>query len=537
MKRITATLAALGLLMGLTPAASAADDSLSSGLGVALNASNELLSFDPRRPDEALNRARLTVTNLKPDERLVGIDARPLTGRLYAIGSTSQVYAINLNNGFATPVGAPFSPALDGTEFGVDFNPQADRIRVVSNTGQNLRINPDTGGTVADTTLAFADADANAGRALSAVGAAYTNNVARAAGTALYDIDAGLDVLIRQAPPNDGVLNTVGLLGFDATRVVGFDISSTARVQRLFGTSADLALAALQGPDASAHLFTIDLETGRTEHRGALLPGESVQDFALAVDMPQLQPVYALSASNELLGIHPFNAEQIQTRVAVTGLQPGESLVGIDFRPATGRLYAVGSTSRIYVIDPVTGTAVAIGAGAFSPALDGTDFGVDFNPQVDRLRVVSNTGQNLRLHPDTGAVAANDTRLIYASGGGRPNIVAAAYANNFSGTTSTTLIDVDSTLDVVATQAPPNDGRLNKIGELGLEAGDKLGFDIATGAAIVLGSDGDTALAALQRNGTSKLYSIDLQTGRARERGTIGDGTDAVTDIAISPLS
>ena len=157
----------------------------------------------------------------------MGIDFRPLTGRLYGVGSTSQVYVIDADSGFASPIGAPFTPALAGTEFGVDFNPQADRLRVVSNAGQNLRINPETGGATTDRNLAFATTDANAGKTPSVVGAAYTNNVARAPSTVLNDIDSGLDILATQAPPNNGTLNTVGKLGVDTGDLVGFDISTT----------------------------------------------------------------------------------------------------------------------------------------------------------------------------------------------------------------------------------------------------------------------------------------------------------------------
>src|SRR6266545_6259856 len=118
MKRIpTAALLALSLLAGLVPGASAAEPN--PRMALALNSSNELVSFNPRRPERV--RDRLTITNLKPGERLVGIDFRPLTARLYGVGSTSQIYTINLDNGFASPIGAPFTPVLDGTEFGVDF--------------------------------------------------------------------------------------------------------------------------------------------------------------------------------------------------------------------------------------------------------------------------------------------------------------------------------------------------------------------------------------------------------------------------------
>jgi hypothetical protein len=217
---------------------------------------------------------------------LVGIDFRPLTGHLYGVGSTSQVYVIDRTSGFATPIGAPFTPALDGTEFGVDFNPQADRIRIVSNTGQNLRINPDTGVAIKDTALAFAATDANANQTPQVVGAAYANNVARATSTVLYDIDAGLDIVVRQAPPNDGTLHTVGALGVDTGDLVGFDIASgddrptLSLLEKILDGDDDTALAALQRSGGS-RLYSIDL-TGRARDRGAIGTGESVRDIAIA---------------------------------------------------------------------------------------------------------------------------------------------------------------------------------------------------------------------------------------------------------------
>src|SRR4030095_15839230 len=112
--------------------------------------------------------------------------------------------------------------------------------------------------------------------------------------------------------------------------------------------------------------------------------------------------------------------------------QGGENVLGIDFRPATGELYGLGSTSRLYRIDIANGAAVQVGAGPFSPLLSGTDFGFDFNPQSDRIRVVSDAEQNLRLNPDTLATFV-DAALNPAG-----NVVAAAYTNNFAGAVSTT---------------------------------------------------------------------------------------------------
>ena len=103
------------------------------------------------------------------------------------------------------------------------------------------------------------------------------------------------------------------------------------------------------------------------------------------------------------------------TRLAVvaaarSSASPGcsrEPALAIDLRPSTGQIYLLGSTSRLYVVNPADGVVTAVGV-AFSPALSGTTFGFDFDP-VDRIRVVSDTGQNLRLNPDTGAVVAVDT--------------------------------------------------------------------------------------------------------------------------------
>jgi hypothetical protein len=121
-------------------------------------------------------------------------------------------------------------------------------------------------------------------------------------------------------------------------------------------------------------------------------------------------------------------------------------------------------------------------------------------------------------------------------------VVGVAYTNNVPGTTSTVLYDIDSKLDILATQAPPNDGTLNTVGKLGVETGDVVGFDIASGAdrpelrlLRLFGDKGDTALAALQKQNGSRLYSIDVQSGRARDRGQIGDG-GLVRDIAIAPM-
>lgn len=171
------------------------------------------------------------------------------------------------------------------------------------------------------------------------------------------------------------------------------------------------------------------------------------------------ETIYAVTSTNLLLTFDSATPGTAAS-VAITGLQAGENVLGIDLRPATGQLYALGSTSRLYTINPVTGVATQVGPGPFTPALSGTSFGFDFNPTVDRIRVVSDADQNFRLNPDTGAVVATDTNLAYASGdpnfGTNPNVVASAYTNNVAGATTTTLFGIDSNLDIALIQGSPD---------------------------------------------------------------------------------
>lgn len=237
-----------------------------------------------------------------------------------------------------------------------------------------------------------------------------------------------------------------------------------------------------------------------------------------------------LTLQNSLIILDSATPGTVGSAVPITGLQPGETLLGIDRRPATGQLYGIGSTNRLYVINPTTGVATQVGsAGAFT--LSGTSFGVDFNPTVDRIRVVSNTGQNLRLNPDTGALAATDTNLAYAGGdpnaGFAPNAVGAAYTNNFAGTSLTTLYVIEANRDVLAIQNPPNNGTLNTVGALGFNASDLTGFDISGLSGI--------AYAALTAPGAnfSQLFTINLSTGAVTLLGTIGGGVP-ISGLAAS---
>jgi hypothetical protein len=251
-----------------------------------------------------------------------------------------------------------------------------------------------------------------------------------------------------------------------------------------------------------------------------------------AVCAAQGTPIYGITVQNQLVSFDSATPGTIATNVTVTGLQAGEFLVGIDYRPATGGLYALGSTNRLYTVSTVSGAATQVGsAGAFT--LSGTEFGFDINPVADRIRVVSTTDQNIRLNPNDGTLAGTDTSLTYAAGDPNqavnPNFVGVAYTNNFAGAGATTLYGIDSNLDILVTQNPPNNGTLNTVGALGFNTSDLVGFDVS-------GING-VAYASLTApaGSASALYTINLVTGSATLLGTIGGGVP-LRDITAAPV-
>jgi hypothetical protein len=237
---------------------------------------------------------------------------------------------------------------------------------------------------------------------------------------------------------------------------------------------------------------------------------------------PKLE-FFALINSNTLAKYDASKPEKAISSVSITGMQSAETMLAIDFRPATGQLYGVGSNSRIYVINTTTGEARAIGAGAFTPALAGDVAAFDFNPTVDRIRLISTGGQNLRLNPETGTVAAVDGALnigMVPNG----NISGAAYTENKAGAATTVLFDIDVNNDILYKQDPPNAGGLVAVGNLGVDLSGTGEFDIAA-------SD-NIALAVYGSGSTASVFTIDLASGKAENVGMLG-GATTVRGIAI----
>jgi hypothetical protein len=235
--------------------------------------------------------------------------------------------------------------------------------------------------------------------------------------------------------------------------------------------------------------------------------------------------ILGLTSDQRLICFEERNPSDTVIIGQISGLTGDVRLVGIDFRPATGKLYGLGNAGGLYVID--TGDASATFQAQLNVALTGNAFDIDFNPTVDRLRIVSDTGQNLRANVADGAVTT-DTALTNPDPA--TGIAGAAYTNNdANGNTGTTLYIIDSRSDQLLIQAPPNAGSLNATGRLTFDATSDVGFDIYS---TIKGGNtiGAHAFASLVTNGRSRLYMIDLFTGQAWPRGTF---RTQVIDIAI----
>lgn len=244
------------------------------------------------------------------------------------------------------------------------------------------------------------------------------------------------------------------------------------------------------------------------------------------------EEITALTTNNELVFVDHATPATGARKVTLTGLN-GETIIGIDYRPATGGLYGLSNANRLYLINPQTGAATTVGAaGAFT--LSGTRFGFNFNPTVDRIRVVSDTEQNIRLNPNDGTLAGTDGALAFAAGdpnaAANPNVVACAYTNSFPGAAATVLYDIDSTLNVLTLQSPPNNGALVTVGGLGFDTTENVGFDIS-------GTTG-RAYAAYTVAGVVGLYTVDLSLGTSTFLGVIADpvtlGSATVRAIAVA---
>jgi hypothetical protein len=257
---------------------------------LALTDGHQLIRVNAGQPRRVLSRVSLR--GLADGEKLVGIDFRVARGVLYALSDRGRLYTINTQTGALNALGAsPMVVPLSGSTFGFDFNPAADRIRIVSDAGQNLRAHPDTGAAVdanpdapgvqADGVLAYRAGDINFGAAPQIVAAGYTYNTVNEKLTTNYAIDRRLGVLVIQGSlegatpvvsPNSGQLTTVGALGLGPLTDVSFDIADV-------GGAAFAAVRSTTQP--RTRLQRVDLITGQATFIGTVADGTPLRGLAV----------------------------------------------------------------------------------------------------------------------------------------------------------------------------------------------------------------------------------------------------------------
>jgi hypothetical protein len=266
--------------------------------------------------------------------------------------------------------------------------------------------------------------------------------------------------------------------------------------------------------------------------------------FALAVaaalltapTAAQADRALLLTSGNQLVSFETHAPAAITGTVAVTGLGVGETLEGIDYRPATGQLYGwavptgTGGTIRTYTLDPGSGAATFVG----QTTLTVTDVpaGAGFDAGADRARYVDTDDTSVRIRPTDGTTPPGDGSLQSTND---PDVIAVAYDRSFAGATLTTAFVIDRTgsrlgmLGGVDGFPAPMLGLVTPVGPLGftLETSDG-GFDIST--------DG-RAFAALTdaADDVTRLYGVNLATGAATSLGAIGAGNQLPLSLALVP--
>lgn len=232
---------------------------------VGLVDGTSLVTFSTSSPEKVKHTG--SVSGLDQDTRLVGIDARVQDRNVYGVGDAGGVYTLDPHTAKATFV-LRLTVPLEGESFGVDFNPAANALRVVSDTGQNLRQPFATPGapTVADTPLSTPPAE---GTTTGVTAAAYTNNdLDDTTATTLFVIDTTTGNVAVQSPANSGTLAATGKLGIDlaAGTDVGFDVTGTTGY-------------AVVAHDGGSTVYEVSLLTGKATKTGHA--GAAIGDLAL----------------------------------------------------------------------------------------------------------------------------------------------------------------------------------------------------------------------------------------------------------------
>jgi hypothetical protein len=368
----------------------------SAEVAYAVTETNKLVQFETGQTGQTIVG---TITGMTGGEQILSIDFRPLTGRLYGV-SANRLYIIDPITAQAqlaspTPFPAPLAGHVD-----MDFDPVSGMIRVVTETNQNLRIDPDTGSVTTDTPITGVTV-------LSAI--AFTNNFASPDRATLYAISGNTNVLaqIGGANPDGGASQAAGV----ATAVGGLTIDADAPAGLDIAANDNDAYAVLTpAGDTESSLYKINLSNGTATLAYEVTVGERLRGLAL---VSRAVTLYLLSHTQRIVTVLSAAAGTLApgtTFTPIRGLNGGEFMIHMATRPQTGELVGLTSTGRLMNINPRTGQTSFL--SQTSPAVTTNVPVFSFHPAGDVLRVMRVNGENLSVNPETGAVTTETPHTL-----------------------------------------------------------------------------------------------------------------------------
>jgi hypothetical protein len=244
------TLKTLAVAGAVAASALTTTSALADGRMIGLVDGKTIVTIDPASKKVV---SAVAITGAGP---MLGIDVRPADGLLYGLTSDSNIVTIDVASGKATVKSKLSQPWMRTAATIFDFNPAADRLRLMSSEGVSWRINVDDGKVIVDGSHKFKDPMAD--KTPRIIAGAYTNSFKDTKATTLYNIDSATGSLLTQAPPNDGILNTVGAVGVGGNGPVAFNIVSS-------GPDQNEAWMTMGGA-----LYSVDLKTGKATMAGKI---------------------------------------------------------------------------------------------------------------------------------------------------------------------------------------------------------------------------------------------------------------------------
>ena len=503
---------------------------------------NNLIKFNASTATSV--QQTMAITGMGSGQLVSGLDFRPNTGELYTMGyatttGQARLYKLNTTTGAATAVGnSNVTLATNMGHVGMDFDPTSDQMRITGSNGSSYRLHPSTGAIVGtDANMAYGNSDANFGTTARIGSLAYSNNFIGSSNSKLYGYDNVLNVM-TSLNASSGSLTTIGASGIALN--VG-NQSSDMDIYYDAATQTDRAyFVGRSGTSNNTRLYSMNLTTGHGTLIGAIGAGAGmpVSYIASSINAPYTggvtgEMIWGITMNGNLVSFDTDQPGQIRSTKAVTGVTSGQNLMGMDYRPSTGVLYAMGYNSatgaaQLYTLDVNTGVATTVGA-SINLGIGLGSMGFDFNPLVDRIRVTGSNGSNFRIDPTNGTIAATDTNFSYAAGdvnqNGTATLGAVAYSNSYTGATTTTMYGFDQVLNIMTSLSAPNNGSMNTIGASGItsDISDR-SFDMdiyynaanQTNTAYFIGNNMGQA--------SDRLYKVNLTTGNMTLVGSVGLG-------------